>query len=179
MRSLTGKLLTCLALTAALGFGHSLRQQPALEGPWTVSKRNVAADLEYVTRMRLVFGFQVKALCARNAELVGRFREGAYARDRRAFDADTDAFTDSLLESIQQFDGQNVPEVMQEAHFKVVECHQLCLDSVKALREAYEAHGAERARLLALSEARCKTAQQVGGSGLREFNAVWSRRSVR
>lgn len=176
---MTRNLLTCLALTAALGLGHSWRQQPVLDGPWTVCPRNLAADLEYVTRMRLIFGFQVKALCARNAELVERFRSGGYGQDRRAFDADTDAFSDSLLESIQQFDGQNVPEVMQEAHFKVVECHQLCLDSVKALREAYEARGEERSRLLALSDARCRTAQQVGNSGLREFNAVWSRRPER
>lgn len=176
---MTGHLLTCLALTVALGFGHSLRQPPAFEGVWTVSKRTLGADMEYVTRMRLIFGFQVQALCARNAELVERFRSNAYRQDRRAFDAETDAFNDSLLESIQQFDGQNVPEVMQEAHFKVVECHQLCLDSVKALREAFEAHGPERSRLLALSEARCKTAQQVGSSGLREFNAVWLRHAGR
>jgi hypothetical protein len=139
-------LLLCLVLTASLWLAH--RTLGPLRSPEPAS-----------------FGFQVQDMCLHNARLLTRFKRGEYTGHRATFDADTDAFTRSLLLSIQQFDAGKVPDVLQEANFRIAECHQLCLDSVKALRSAYEAEGEQRARLLQLSENHLKCACELDDSG--------------
>lgn len=138
-------------------------------------KKNAPAYLEYGRRMRTGFAFQVRAMCGQNAEIIKKFKAGTYKNNKDEFDADTSSFCNSLLESIEQFDGQQVPNVLEKAHAKIANCHRLCYESVQALREAYGSEGAEQQRLLKEAEKKMKEAWTTGDSGVKLHNAIWAR----
>jgi len=138
-------------------------------------KKNAPAYLEYGRRMRTGFGFQVRAMCGQNADLIKKFKAGEYKDRRDEFNADTSAYCNALLESIEQFDGQQVPDVMEKSHAKISNCHRLCYESIQALREAYSSEGAEQQRLLKEAEKKMKEAWTTGDAGLKLHNAIWAR----
>ncbi len=138
-------------------------------------KRNSAAYLEYGRRMRTGFAYQVRAMCGQNTDLIKKFKRGDYLNQRDEFDADTASFSDSLLESITQFDGQQVPDVLEKSHAKIANCHRLCYESVQALREAYGAEGYEQARLVKEAEKKMKEAWLTGNAGVKLHNEIWAR----
>lgn len=141
-------------------------------------KKNSAAYLEYGRRMRTGFSFQVRAMCGQNADIIKKFKKGEYREHKAEFDADTSAFCDSLLDSIQQFDGQQVPNILEKSHAKIAACHRLCYESVQALREAYGAEGAEQARLLKEAEKKLKEAYTTGSAGVKLHNDIWLRNNA-
>lgn len=141
-------------------------------------KKNVAAYLEYGRRVRTGFAFQVKAMTDQNRDLIKKFKSGEYKDSKEAFDADTTTLCNALLDSIQQFDGQQVPNVLNSPHTKIAICHRLVYESVQALREAYAAEGAEQTRLLKEAEKKQKDAFTQGSAGVREFYAIWARTST-
>ena len=138
-------------------------------------KKNVPAYLEYGRRMRTGFSFQVRAMCSQNADLIKRFKAGEYRQKKDEFEADTTDLCNSLLESIEQFDGQQVPDVMQKSHLKISNCHRLCYESIQVLREAYSAEGAEQQRLVMEAEKKMKEAWTSGDAGVKLHNAIWVR----
>ena len=138
-------------------------------------RKNAPAYLEYGRRMRTGFGFQVKAMYMQNADLIKKFKKGEYKDHKEEFDADTSSFCNSLLESITQFDGQQVPDVLEKSHAKIANSHRLCYESTQALREAYAAEGADRDRLLKEAEKKMKEAWAAGSSGVKLHNDIWSR----
>ncbi len=137
-------------------------------------KNNVAAYLEYGRRMRGGFRFQVRSLCGENADLIKRFNKGEYTQDRAAFEADTSAFCNSVLDSIQQWDGQQVPDIMEKSHAKISACHRLCYKSVQTLREAYGSEGAEKVRLVSEAEEKLKQAWMTGEDGVKLHETIWA-----
>lgn len=141
-------------------------------------KKNTAAYLEYGRRMRTAYRYQVRAMVGQNADLIGSFKKGEYARDRDRFEKDTDEFCNALLEFIQQFDGQQVPDVMEKSHAKIANCHRLCYESVQALREAYGAEGSEQVRLVHESEKKLKEAWTTGNAGVKLHDAIWAHTST-
>ena len=79
-------------------------------------------------------------------------------------------FVDALLDSVQQFDRQVVPLVMDSAHRKISKTHGLCYQSLIALNEAKAQKGEQqRARHLKESEKWCKEALQTREAGFKEF----------
>ncbi len=138
-------------------------------------KHNPASYFEYGRRMRMGFSFQVTTMCAENADLIRKFRAGDYDRQRDVFESDTTAFCDSVLESIQQFDGQAVPDVLEESHAKISNCHRLCYESVRGLREAYDAPAPERTVLIKESQKKALEALSTGKAGLKLHNEIWAR----
>lgn len=138
-------------------------------------KTNPAAYLEYGRRMRTGFGYQVRAMCGQNADLIKKFKKGEYARDRAAFEDETSAFCNALLDSIQQFDGQQVPDIMEKSHAKISNCHRACYESVQALREAYGTEGGEQSRLVREAEKKLKEAWTTGNAGVKLHNQIWAR----
>lgn len=141
-------------------------------------KQNIPAYLEYGRRMRNGFASQVKAMCSQNSDIITKMKAGKYKDNKADFDRDTTDFCNSLLESIQQFDGQQVPDVLAKSHAKVANCHRLCYESVQSLREAYVAEGAEQARLIKEAEKKYREAWAQGTAGVREHQEVWSRTST-
>ena len=137
-------------------------------------KKNAPAYLEYGRRFRTGFGFQVRAMCGQNADIIKKFKAGAYKEHKDEFEADTTAFCNALLESIEQFDGQSVPDVLEKSHIKISNCHRLCYESVQALREAYSSEGAEQQRLVREAEKKLKDAWTTGDAGVKLFNAIWA-----
>lgn len=138
-------------------------------------KKNPAAYLEYGRRMRTGFAFQVRAMCGQNAELINKFRTGGYEGQREVFDNETTAFANALLESVELFDGQQVPDVMEKSHAKIANCHRLCYESVQALREAYGAEGADQERLIREADKKMKEAWTTGDAGVKLHNAIGAR----
>jgi len=130
--------------------------------------------------MRVIaFAPRVKAMVGRNADLIKNFKSGRYKQHKEDFDADTSAFCNSLLESIEQFEGQQVPDVLEKSHIKISNCHRLCYESIQALREAYSSEGAEQQRLLKEAEKKMKEAWTTGDAGFKLHKAVWADRSKR
>lgn len=138
-------------------------------------KKNSAAYLEYGRRMRTGFAYQVRAMVALNADLIKKFKAGLYEDHKAEFDADTTAFCNSLLDSIEQFDGQQVPDVLEKSHAKIANCHRLCYESIQALREAYGSQGDERRRLVREAEKKLKEAWITGDAGVKLHNAIWEK----
>ena len=141
-------------------------------------RSNPAAYLEYGRRMRSGFAFHVKAMYQENADLIRKFKKGEYGDDREAFEADTKAFCNALLESVTQWEGQQVPDVLEKSHAKIGNCHRLCYESVQVLREAFGAEGAERTRLLLEAEKRMKSGWAAGSSGVKLHNDIWARTMI-
>ncbi len=137
-------------------------------------KKNSAAYLEYGRRMRTGFGYQVRAMCGQNADLIKKFKKGEYKENKSLFDEETSAFCNSLLDSIQQFDGQQVPNVLEKSHAKISKCHKLCYESVQALREAYGSEGAEQTRLVKEAEKKLKDAWVTGSAGVKLHDSIWA-----
>ncbi|MBN9420766.1 MAG: hypothetical protein J0I12_35300 [Candidatus Eremiobacteraeota bacterium] len=138
-------------------------------------KRNSAAYLEYGRRMRTGFAFQVKAMVQQNADLINKFKKGEYRDHREAFESDTTAFCNSVLESVTQWEGQQVPDVLEKSHARIANCHRNCYESVQALREAFGAEGGEQMRLLLEAEKQLKEAWACGSSGVKLHNDIWAR----
>jgi hypothetical protein len=139
-----------------------------------VQSKNWPAYLEYGRRFRVGFSFGVKAMCTQNYNLIKDFKKGAYKDNPDGFEADTKAFMNGLLESVTQFDGQEVPVRLESPHKKVSKAHGLCYESILFLKEANKAEGAERDRLVKESEKKAKEAWQVGTAGVNEFKRIWS-----
>ena len=139
-----------------------------------VERKNWPAYLEYGRRFRVGFAFGIKAMCQQNYNLIKKFKKGEYKDDSGAFEADTKDFMNQLLESVQQFDGQEVPKRLEPAHIKVARCHGLCYESVLSLREANKAEGAERERLVKDAEKKAKDAWKMGDAGVKEFFRIWA-----
>jgi len=136
-------------------------------------KKNVPAYLEYGRRMRSGFAFQVRAMVAQNASLIKKFKSKEYQDNKEQFEADTSEFCNVLLDSIQQFDGQQVPDVLNKEHTNISICHRLCYESTLLLIQAYGAEGAEQSKLLKQSENKMKEAWKYGDSGVKQFFLEW------
>lgn len=140
-----------------------------------VQKKNAPAYLEYGRRFRTGFSFQVRTMCVQNADIIKKFKAGEYKEHKDEFDADTSTFCNGLLESIEQFDGQQVPDVLEKSHAKISNSHRLCYESIQALREAYGAEGAEQQQLVREAEKKMKEAWTTGDAGVKLHKAIWDR----
>ncbi|MBS2033798.1 hypothetical protein JST97_02370 [bacterium] len=138
-------------------------------------RQNDPRFLEYVRRLRSAYSFLLTAACQQNRGILDRYRDGGYQADRQSFLADTQALGDTLLEIVREFDGQQIPNVLYGAHRKFEACLRLNYESLQALREADQAEGADRSRLLKEAEKKLKDALVQGKAGLREANAVLAR----
>lgn len=128
------------------------------------------AYLQYCRRFRTGFSFGSMEMCKQNANLIERFKKGKYAAHPELFDSESGEFVDALLDSVQQFDRQVVPLVMDSAHRKISKTHGLCYQSMVALNEAKAQKGEQqRARHLKESEKWCKEALQTREAGFKEF----------
>lgn len=141
-------------------------------------KKNSAAYLEYGRRMRTGFGYQVRGMCQQNADMIKKFKRGEYKENKAEFDTDTSTFCNTLLDFIQQFDGQQVPDVLERSHAKISSCCRLCYESTQALREAYGAEGAEQTRLVKEAEKKLKEAWETGNAGVKLHDSIWARTST-
>lgn len=137
-------------------------------------RKNWPAYLEYGRRFRTGFAFGTKAMCQQNYDLLKRFKKGEYKSEPDRFDQDCKEFMNALLESVQQFDSQEVPAVLDAAHRKVSRTHGLCYESVLFLREANHAEGGERDRLVKEAEKKMKEAWKLGDQGVKEFFRIWA-----
>lgn len=163
--------LICLALLGAVAVGMRCVASKPLQ-----SERNsTAAYLKYGRRIRTGFSYQVRAMCGQNADMIRKFKKGEYAQDRAAFEAETSAFCNSLLESVQQFDGQPVPDILERSHAQISACHRLRFESVEALRKAYGEDGEAQSRMVRLAEKRLKQAWASGSAGVKLHNEIWAR----
>lgn len=138
-------------------------------------KKNIPAYLEYGRRFRTGFDFGSKGMVKNNYELVKKFKKGAYKDNPGEFDSESKAFMNQLLDSIQQFDGQEVPDVLEKAHRQVARAHGLCYESILFLREANKAEGAERDRLVKESEKKALEAWKTAHAGVTLFYQIWDR----
>jgi len=138
-------------------------------------KRNIPAYLEYGRRFRTGFDFGSKGMVRNCYDLVKKFKKGEYKNDESLFDADTKTFMNQLLDSIQQFDGQEVPDVLEKAHRQVAKAHGLCYESILFLREAYKAEGAEQTRLVKEAEKKAIEAWKTRDAGVSLFYKTWER----
>ena len=136
-------------------------------------KKNIPAYLEYGRRMRSGFAFQVRAMVGQNAQLIKKFKQGAYRGNKELFEAETREFSNSLLDSLQQFDGQQVPDVLLAEHTKISICHRLCLESNSLLIEAFDAEGAAQQLLVKEAEKKMKEAWKYGDGGVKQFFQEW------
>ncbi|MBS2036650.1 hypothetical protein JST97_16790 [bacterium] len=141
-------------------------------------KKNIPAYLEYGRRMRTGFSFQITAMCDQNRTIINNYKKGEYKGHSDTFESDCTTLCNALLDSIQQFDGQQVPNVLDKAHSKIANCHRLVFESIQALREADAAEGADHQRLIKEAEKKAKEAYTQGMAGVREYNAVWTRTST-
>lgn len=141
-------------------------------------KKNPNAFLEYGRRMRTFFAFQVRGMCDQNKDLIKKFKAGEYKEHKDVFEQDASNLCNAMLDTIQQFDGQEVPNVLNASHSKISAAHRLCYESVQSLREAYDAEGAEQSRLVKEAEKKLKEAQATGATGVKEFYSIWARTST-
>jgi|EP01012_Entosiphon_sulcatum_P034902 hypothetical protein len=137
-------------------------------------KKNPPACLEYGRRMRTFFSFQARAMCDQNKELIKKFKAGDYKDHKDLFDADCSALCNSMLDTIQQFDGQEVPDLLNAPHTKISTAHKYCYESVQSLVEAYGAEGAEQSRLVKEAEKKLSQAAAAESTGIKEFNSIWA-----
>jgi len=115
----------------------------------------------------------MRAMVAQNASLIKKFKQGEYRGHKEQFKADTDEFSSVLLDSIQQFDGQMVPDVLLAEHTNIAICHRLCYESNLLLIQAYKAEGAEQKLLVRQAENKMKEAWKYGDWGVRQFFLDW------
>ena len=138
-------------------------------------KKNPNAYLEYGRRMRTFFAFQVRGMCDQNKELIKKFKAGEYKDRKDIFQSDCSTLCNAMLDTISQYEGQEVPDVLNVSHTKIAAAHRLCYESVQTLREAYDAEGAEQARLVKEAEKKLREAQACGAAGVKEFYSIWGR----
>lgn len=141
-------------------------------------KKNPAAFREYGRRMRTFFAFQVKGMCDQNKDLIKKFKAGEYKGHKDTFESDCSRLCNAMLDTIQQFDGQEVPDVLNASHTKIGTAHRLCYESVQSLREAYDAEGTEQVRLVKEAEKKLREAHTCGAAGLKEFYTIWARTRI-
>ena len=141
-------------------------------------KKNPAAYLEYGRRMRTGFGYQVRAMCGQNADLIKKFKAGDYKEHKEVFESETNSFCNSRLESLEIFDHQQVPDVLEKSHAKISSSHRLCYESIQALKEAFSAEGAEQKRLVRESEKKLKEAWITGDAGVKLHNKIWAKTTI-
>ena len=171
------EVFVCLLLLSAIALGARLCGEGSPSAGITRAQAlsSKAAFMEYGRRMRTGFAFQVRAMCRQNGEILTKFKAGGYDLHPDDFETETSSFCSALLESIQQFDGQAVPDVLERSHVQISRCHGLCYDSIEVLRKAYSSHGEERLRLLHLAESAAKKAWQTGYAGVKLHNETWER----
>lgn len=138
-------------------------------------KKNIPAYLEYGRRMRSGFAFQIRGMVSQNAQLIKKFKTKEYKDNKAQFDTDTTEFCNLLLDSITQFDGQQVPDVLNQEHTKISICHRLCYESTLLLVQAYGAEGAEQDKLVKESEKKMKEAWKYGDGGVKQFFTDWAK----
>jgi hypothetical protein len=141
-------------------------------------KNNPVACLEYGRRMRTFFAFQARAMCDQSKELIKKFKAGEYKGHKDLFESDCSALTCSMLDTIQQFDGQEVPDILNAPHLKLSSAHRFCYESIQALSEAYDAEGPEQARLVKESEKKLIQAQATVATAVKEFNSIWAHLAI-
>ena len=139
-----------------------------------VAKDNWPAYLEYGRRFRGSVSVSVKGMLQQNYAMISDVKKGKYKDRESVFEADTKAFINVLLESVTDFDGQQVPTVLEKSHIMVSKAHGLCYESVLLLKEAQGEEGAERARLIKEAEKKMQDAWKQGMAGVKEHKRVWS-----
>ena len=133
---------------------------------------NHAAVIEYGRRFRTVFAFQGKAMTKQNWNIIVKFKKGKY-KSEGSFTADIKGFITALHDSIQDFDGQQVPKKLNGAHKKLSLCHKSCYESARALEEAFELEGVEREAKVKEAESKCKEAFKLQDSAVKEYYRIW------
>lgn len=174
-KSAERNLWTCLALVGVVAV--AVRCAPAhepLHNRPSGYKHNSAIYLEYGRRMRIGFGYQVRAMCRQNADLIKKFKVGDYDHRPAEFEADTSAFSGSLLNFMELFEDQQIPREMTKSHAKISNCSRLCYESTQTLRQANRFRGEERVRRVHEAEQKLKQAWASGNEGLQLHNAIWA-----
>ncbi|MBT9587852.1 hypothetical protein IV102_31245 [bacterium] len=136
--------------------------------------KNWPAYLEYGRRFRTGFKFGVKAMCTQNYTMIKRFKQGDFKDSPDQFDNEAKEYMNQLLESVIQFDGQEVPIRLDKPHKKISKAHGLCYESILFLKDANKAEGVERAQLVKEAEKKAKEAWTIGQSGVREMEHIWN-----
>lgn len=139
-----------------------------------VAKDNWPAYLEYGRRFRTGFALSVEGFLKQNYRLLTDYKKGKYKERDGAFNEETKALIDILLNCITDFDGQQVPTVLEKSHVLLSRSHGLCYESILLLREAHGAEGAERTQLLKESEKKMNEAWKAGTAGSKEHRRVWA-----
>ena len=122
--------------------------------------QNPAAYLEYGRRMRTGFAFGIKATIERNEQVLRQPEE-------------LDSFAQEVRESLQGFDGQQVPRIMRGVHYQISQAYRLCLESVALLRQREGTSPARARYLLAQATHKAALARAAGESGVGDFRRIW------
>ena len=136
------------------------------------SAQNWPAYLEYGRRMQKGFAYGLMAMCTADSDLIQRVKKGQLAGDE--LERQSQQLLNEALDSRQQFDGQDVPDLMAGPHQKISRAFSLCHESTVYLREAQEAEGAERERLVKEAEKKSREAWAMQDRGIKEFATIWA-----
>ncbi|MBT9588321.1 hypothetical protein IV102_33595 [bacterium] len=137
------------------------------------SSKNWPAYLEYGHRFDSGFRVGVKAVCTINCRLIEQFQRGEWAE----WESQSRQFLKELSVSLEQLDGQQVPDLMVPPHHKISRAHGLCYESILFAREAQQVQGEARQLLLRDAEKKAKEACRLGDAGCQEFLVIWTQRS--
>ena len=136
-------------------------------------KKNWSARLEYGRRVRGPFDIAVRGMADQAFQMVKRYKKGEWKNNESEFEQECKAFKDALLNSISEFNGQEVPITLEKPHRLMARVHKLCYEVVLELELAQASEGAEREKALTTAEKKAKEAWQTSRTATDMFHRVW------
>lgn len=138
-----------------------------------VEKKNWAAYLEYGRRFRQHYDVSTSMMTKQCHDIVKRYEKGEYKGNAEQLQREIQEYKNALLESIQEFNGQEVPQTLEKPHKQIAAAHRLCYESMLELEAAAATEGAESTTYAKNARKKCNEAYKMQAAGKALFYQLW------